>query len=97
MKPAIRLILAPIFKRHRAEREDGTYLHGFAQGRTIHIDPRSTMLLDTLMHEMIHVRFPQMSEQDVRAHTTKRMKKMGWREKARFLKLLGNATIEGEE
>jgi hypothetical protein len=55
------------------------------------------MLLDTLMHEMIHVRFPQMSEQDVRAHTTKRMKKMGWREKARFLKLLGNATIEGEE
>jgi hypothetical protein len=96
VRPAIRIIFAPLFKRHKAEREDGTYLHGFAQGRTIQIDPRGTLLLDTMVHEMTHVRHPDWTEQMVRDHTKIRMKKMGWKEKARLLQLLGSARIEGE-
>ena len=97
MKPAIRIIFAPLFKRHKREREDGTYLHGTAQRRTVHIDPRGTLLLDTLVHELTHVRHPDWTEKQVQEHTARRMKKMSWKEKAHTLKLLGNAIIEGEE
>lgn len=97
MKPAIRIIFAPLFKRVKEVREAGLFLHGEAQGRTIRIDPRSSDLLDTLVHEMTHVRHPDWTEQMVRDHTKIRMRKMGWKEKANLLKLFGSAIIEGEE
>jgi hypothetical protein len=53
-------------------------------------------LLDTLVHELTHVRHPDWTEQQVRDHTARRMKKMSWKEKARTLQLLGSAIIEGE-
>lgn len=97
MKPAVRIIFAPIFKRDKAVREAGDFLHGTAQGRTITIDPRGSSILDTLVHELCHIRHPDWTEQMVRDHTKIRMGKMGWKEKARLLQLLGNARIEGEE
>ena len=97
MRPAIRIIFAPLFLRDKKVRESGGYLHGTAEGRTIRLDPRSSMLLDTLVHELTHCNHPNWSEADVRAYTKKRMGKMGWKEKARLLKLLGSAIIEGED
>lgn len=96
-KPAIRIIFAPLFLREKKIREAGGYVHGTARGRTIEIDPRSSAILDTLVHELTHIDHPSWPEVDVRAHTKKRMTKMGWKEKARLLKLLGSAMIEGEE
>lgn len=96
MRPAIRIVFAPLFLRDKVVRERGAFLHGNAQGRTIWLDPRSSYLLDTMVHEMTHVAHPSWSETDVEAHTKKRMKKMSWKEKANLLKLLGSAIIEGE-
>lgn len=98
MKPAIRIVLAPIFKRDKEIREKGLFLHGKAEGRTITLDPRGAeTLLDTMVHEMAHCNHPDWSEQAIREYTKRRLKKMSWKEKARMLKLLGNAIIEGEE
>jgi hypothetical protein len=104
MKPAIRIFFAPLFKRPKSfqagGRHEGLYLHGeatVAPGRTIRLDPRSSMLLPTLVHEMTHVRHPSWNEKQVDEHTSRRMKKMSWKEKARLLQLLGRANIEGEE
>ena len=96
MRPAIRIIFAPLLLRDKDERKAGTFLHGTAERRTITIDPRGSMILDTLFHEMTHVNHPRWSEQEVRAYTKKRLSKMSWKEKARLLKLLGHAELEGE-
>jgi len=69
---------------------------GLANGRTMWLDPRSPDILDTLVHELAHINHPGWTEQEVVSYTKKRMKKMGWKEKARLLKLLGYAEIEGE-
>jgi hypothetical protein len=98
VKPAIRIIFAPIFKRDKEVRERGLYLHGKATGRTVTLDPRGAeTLLDTMVHEIAHCNHPDWSEQAVREYTKRRLSKMSWKEKARMLKLLGNAIIEGEE
>jgi hypothetical protein len=97
MRPAIRIIFAPLFLREKKIREAGGFIHGRAQNRTIELDPRSSSILDTLVHELTHIDHPSWSEAEVRAHTKKRMTKMGWKEKARLLKLLGSAIIEGED
>ena len=99
MKPAIRIVFAPLFKRDRALAAAGKDLHGrvMIPGRTIQIDPRSPNILDTLVHEMTHVRHPDWSEQMVVDYAKIWMKKSGWRRKAEYLKLLGTALIEGEE
>lgn len=96
MRPAIRIIFAPLFLRDKKVKKAGGFLHGTAEGRTIKIDPRSSMILDTLFHEMTHVNHPSWSEQEVRAYTKKRLGKMSWKEKAMLLKLLGHAELEGE-
>lgn len=98
MRPAIRIIFAPLFRRDKAVREAGLYLHGKARGRTIWLDPRGgDDLIDTIVHEIAHANHPQWPERVVQAYTKKRLKKMSWKEKARYLKLLGSAILEGEE
>lgn len=97
MKPAVRIIFAPIFRRDKSVRESGEFLHGTAQGRTITLDPRGSQILDTLTHELCHIRHPDWDEIRVREYTKKRMVKDSWKQKARLLKLLGSAIIEGEE
>jgi hypothetical protein len=95
VKPAIRIVFAPLLNRNKKE---GYYTHGetMVPGRTIKIDPRSSMLLDTLVHEITHANHPDWTEKMVRDYVKIWMKKSGWKRKAHFLKLLGNAIIEGE-
>lgn len=97
MRPAIKIIFAPLFKRDKRVREAGLSLHGKALGRTMWLDPRSKDILDTFVHERAHIDHPSWTEKEVRDYTKKRISKMSWKEKARILKLLGNAIIEGEE
>lgn len=96
MRPALRIIFAPLNNRHKEEREKGLVVDGKTTGRTIWLDPRSSNVGETLLHEMIHVRKPSLSEKEVIAETEKRWRKMGWKEKAKLLSLLGHAKIEGE-
>ena len=42
MRPAVRIIFAPIMSRSKRDRERGYYVHGTTQNRTITIDPRSS-------------------------------------------------------
>lgn len=93
MKPAVRLILAPIGRRHRGP----TWLLGKAHGRTIHLDPRCRDIARTLLHELLHVRHPSWSEAAVRVEEKRRWDRMTWREKARLYQMLGSAQLEGEE
>jgi hypothetical protein len=97
MRPAIRIIFAPLSKRIKEHREQGLNTYGQSANRTIWLDPRNSEILDTLVHELAHVNHPSWSEEEVLDYTKKRMKKMGWKEKARLLKLLGYALIEGEK
>lgn len=97
MRPAVRIIFAPILRRDKETREAGLFLHGTAEGRTVTIDPRGSQILETLVHELCHVRHPDWTEAQVETYTSQRMKRSGWKEKARLLKLLGNARIEGEK
>lgn len=96
-KAAIRVVFAPLFGRYKAERERGLYTHGETTGRTIWIDPRSSEVVKTAVHELIHLKHPSWSEAAVIAETARRFKKMGWKEKARVLQLIGKGTIEGDE
>jgi len=97
MRPAIRIIFAPLFNRDKAVRAQGLKLHGKAKGRTIWLDPRGgDTLIDTIVHEIAHVNHPSWTEKEVQEYTTKRLKKMSWKERARYLKMLGHAVMEGE-
>ena len=97
VRPAVRIIFAPIMSRTRRDRDRGMYVHGTAQNRTVTIDPRSSEIGKTLLHEMIHLRHPDWSEEAVISETRLRWGKMSWKEKARLLRLLGSAHLEGEE
>jgi hypothetical protein len=94
---AIRVVFAPLFGRYKHERERGLNVHGETTGRTIWIDPRSSEVVKTAVHELIHLKHPSWSEEAVITETVRRYKKMGWKEKARLLQLIGKGTIEGEE
>lgn len=97
MRPAIKIVFAPLFKRRELVGGKKVWVHGTAEKRTIRIDPRGSQLLDTLIHEMCHVNHPGWSEKAVRQHTAGRLLRMNWKEKARLLRLLGAAEIEGEK
>lgn len=99
MKPAIRIILAPIHNRYKHERNRGEVLLGRAltPGRTVWLDPRTTDILATLIHEKAHIDHPDWDEKAVEAYTKVWMRKSGWKRKAAYLKLLGSALIEGEQ
>ena len=103
MRPAVRIIFAPIMSRSKRDRERGLYTHGTTQNRTITLDPRSSEIGKTLLHgagspgRLIHLRHPDWSEEAVVSETRLRWGKMSWKEKARLLRLLGAARLEGEE
>ena len=96
MRPAVKIVFAPLFYRNKKEREEGKVTHGEALRRTVKLDPRSSDIGKTLLHELLHVRNPSWSEQAVVTETNRKWKKMSWKEKARMLRLLGSATLEGE-
>lgn len=97
MRPAIKIIFAPLNNRHKVEREKGLVVDGKTTGRTIWLDPRSISIGETLLHELIHMRKPSLSEAGVIAETKLRWKKMSWKEKARLLTMLGHAVLEGQD
>lgn len=97
MRPALRIKFAPLFKREKAVREAGQFLHGTARGRTIELDPRGSDILRTMVHEMTHIDHPSWTEKQVLDYTEVRLRKMSWKKKASILKLLGSAIIEGED
>jgi hypothetical protein len=88
-RPAIRVILAPL----QRQAPKGYTLHGTAQQRTIHIDPRHHYPVLTYLHERLHVENPSWSETRVRRETAHRWKRMHWREKAKLLKELAHALV----
>jgi len=96
MRPAVRIIFAPIMSRSKVDREAGRYLHGTAQARTITLDPRGSEVAKTLLHELLHVWNPGWSEAAVVSETKVRWARMTWKEKAALYRLLGAATLEGE-
>jgi len=88
-KPAFRLILRPLGR-------EGA--HAAQQGRTVWVDPRSRHPHLYLLHELIHMENPSMSETRVRRETARRWRRMTWQEKARLLVMFGHARIgEPEE
>ncbi len=99
MKPAIRIILAPVALRGRDPNDPLKHAptRGECRGRIIKIDPRAPLPAKTLLHEWIHATHPSWPEERVVATEEIRWSRMSWREKARLLKLLGTASIEGED
>lgn len=107
MRPAIRIIFAPIFLRDKKVREKGYFQHGYTRTpspgasregtRTIYLDPRSSKLGETFLHEQIHIENPSWSERSVEEETKRRWNKMTWKDHARLWKLLASAHIEGED
>ena len=59
----------------------------------IRVDPRARNPHFYLLHELIHAESPGWSETRVRRETTRRWRRMGWREKAKLLLLLGRARL----
>lgn len=98
MRPAVRIILAPIARRGPQKRDDGfdAPKQGETSGRTIWIDPRLPHVAKTLLHELIHVQHPGWCEERVSATEEYRWTHMSWRKKAELYRLLGSAEIEGE-
>ncbi len=88
-RPAIRIILAPL----QREAPKGHKLMGTAEGRTIRLDPRQPNIVQTYLHEKLHVEHPSWSETRVRAETASRWKKMTWRQKAMLTRELAHAVI----
>ncbi len=99
MRPAVRIIFAPLALRGRKGNAGAlcAVVHGQAQGRTIWIDPRLGELGRTLYHELTHVRHPSWTEDQVIAHEELRWNRMTWKAKARLYQMLGSAKLEGEE
>lgn len=96
MRPAVRIILAPILYRHRHRSGMRTFGEADKGMRTVWIDPRATRPARTLLHELIHVRHPDWSEDRVRTEERRKWKEMTWKAKARLYLLLGKAALEGE-
>lgn len=86
-KPAVRIILKPL-RRHGAR--------GMQEGRTVWVDPRDPSAPRVLLHELIHLDNPGLSETQVRREEARVWRRMTWREKAELLRLFGRARIEEE-
>lgn len=99
MRPAVRIIFAPIALRDRKAKDPlrDAPKRGTACGRVITLDPRLPDVARTLVHELIHVQHPSWPEDRVEAAEEMRWQRMGWREKGRLLQMLGSAKLEGEE
>ena len=96
---AVRVVFAPLNERDAKERSRGRMVLGetLVPGRTIKLDPR-TELTQIIVHELLHVRHPGWTEDEVVVETKVRMEQMTWKEKARLLRdVCGAALLEGED
>jgi hypothetical protein len=96
-KGAVRVIFAPL-QRERDNKTE-SWVDGMAKvpGRTIWLDPR-TEFVGIIIHELLHVRHPSWTEDEVWKETRLRMKQMTWKEQARLLReVCAAAIIQGEK
>lgn len=96
---AVRVIFAPLKERHASDRSKGLEILGVSKvpGRTIQLDPR-VPFTDTIIHELLHVRYPGWTEKEVVAETGKLVNTMTWKDKAQLLRdVCGSAHLEGEQ
>lgn len=98
MRPAVRIIFAPLALRgrHAARFKTCERFHGDALGRTIRLDPRLAEVAKTLYHELLHVRHPDWTEDKVSAYEELHWNRMTWKQKAQLYRMLGSARLEGE-
>lgn len=89
-RPAIRIIFKPLL-RHNARGQC------IPAQRTLWIDPRTPWPAHTLLHELIHIEQPGLSESAVVKETAKRWKAASWQQKAEWLKMLGQGHIGDPE
>jgi hypothetical protein len=93
-RPAIRIVLAPIQQFcSKKERGKGYPLYGIHQQRTIIIDPRYEGVVSTFKHELLHLKHPDWTEDEVEIAEHQWWKKSTWKQKAELLKLLAHAEI----
>ena len=71
--------------------------HGYQEGRTITLDPRSRELLPTYLHELIHLLHPSWSETRVFAEEKRRWRRLTWKDKARLARALGRGRLAGDD
>lgn len=105
-RPALRIVFAPLFKRDKAERENGTFQRGYVRvptpgasregTRTIYLDPRCSNIGKTFLHERLHIEHPKWSERQVDSETRRRWEALTWKEAAEIYRLIGKARLEGE-
>lgn len=93
MRPAVRVIFAPLASR---DRDHVRPTQGQARGRTVWLDPRMADVAKTYVHEKLHVDHPSWTEERVRAEEEILWQRMTWKQKARVYQALGSALIEGE-
>ena len=51
-------------------RDSAALYYGMVQDGTVYVDPRPA-ILDTVVHELLHRRYPTMSEREVRSKTAR--------------------------
>lgn len=90
---AVKIIFAPLGREVPRGRVKGCAVPA---DRTIRLDPRYPHILNTFVHELLHVKHPNWSETRVRKQTTKLLRRMTWKQKAALFKRFGNAHI-GED
>lgn len=88
--PAHRLLFLPLGREK---------LHAWCSSteRTIALDPRSTNLLHSYVHELLHLRFPSWTEAKVIRETRREWKKLTWRDKAKLAQALGKGRVGQDE
>jgi hypothetical protein len=96
---AVRVVFAPLLERHLSDKQraEGLSVWGITRGRVIQLDPRVDFV-DTITHELLHVRHPNWTEKQVIEETASYMKSMTWKDKARLLRdVCSSALLEGED
>jgi hypothetical protein len=96
LRPAVRIVFAPMSHRYGTYRRDGRKVLGDTRGRVVRVDPRSGTPARILLHELLHVQHPSWSEATVLVEERRRWARMSWRGKARLYQMLGSARLEGD-
>ena len=91
---AFRLLLTPL---GRYKNKDEPMLHGMQRERTIWIDPRTPDPLGTLVHELYHMQYPSMTEDEVMDAEEEWMKRATWRQRAQALMLFARAKVASKD
>jgi hypothetical protein len=102
MKPALADMFDELQRGHVYEcrlRDKRWHLDGLQDGENVYIDPRPA-ILETLIHELMHRRFPRWGERKVTVEARKLLVSMSEAEKARWwrayrkIRKIGRTVVE---